>query len=438
MVKSHGRVLILIADIPAIHTYMALGYPENRARRDKAIPKGNLLKNKVIKAQGELGYLPDQVRIINWGEEVENNKLYQNYYKKINDLYLSNELFRIDADNTTRNVLTSSEKEIEDLEKAVKIAVHYLLSELAFLEWAPEFLSVKKIFYVYHKNWPVYENYIIGKYDKKDRPYLDFLLLENPWETFNPIWGLEEESDNLEGNHSLERIKETKIIRVGFSNYPPALMHDEKYNNFSGIFYEIMMAIAKKHKWQIKLTEETGYGAIIDGLNSNRFDVFGSTVWPTPERKEQAIFSKPLYLSPVYAWAKKNDKIKNISSAKIVVKENDISHSIAMADYPNARLIRVPQLTAPIELLSFVADNRGNVTFAEPYLVKIFNDNSNIKMVKIMDQPIREYENTFMFKSNNNDLRDLFDKEIEEMKNSGDLNKLIKKYTGTEDTFRSI
>jgi cyclo(L-tyrosyl-L-tyrosyl) synthase len=45
-VDRYGRVAVMIADIPAISTYIALGYPENRARRDKALPQGNLLKNR--------------------------------------------------------------------------------------------------------------------------------------------------------------------------------------------------------------------------------------------------------------------------------------------------------------------------------------------------------------------------------------------------------
>src|SRR5271156_6635082 len=65
-VERFGRVAILIADIPAISTYVAFGYPENRARRDKAIPRGNSLKNKVRRAMEQLGYSDDIVNIVNW------------------------------------------------------------------------------------------------------------------------------------------------------------------------------------------------------------------------------------------------------------------------------------------------------------------------------------------------------------------------------------
>src|SRR3989344_3357193 len=83
IVRRFGKVAILIADIPAISTYLAFGYPENRARSDKAMPQGNLLRNRVKRVMTQLGYSESQVRIINWLEEVENNPGYIKSYETI-------------------------------------------------------------------------------------------------------------------------------------------------------------------------------------------------------------------------------------------------------------------------------------------------------------------------------------------------------------------
>ncbi|HLC48814.1 MAG TPA: tRNA-dependent cyclodipeptide synthase [Candidatus Andersenbacteria bacterium] len=176
-IDRFGKVAILIADIPAISTYIALGYPENRARRDKAIPKGNALKNRVRKIMAKLGYSEDIVRIIDWEHEVENNSEYQKSYQNVLELYKQNRAFHSAADTTTYLVLESSKKDFDDIELATGIAVHYLLSEFAFLEFAPSFLEATKVIYVYHKNWQVYEDYIAGKFDHVVRPNLGFLLL---------------------------------------------------------------------------------------------------------------------------------------------------------------------------------------------------------------------------------------------------------------------
>lgn len=172
VVEKYGKTAVLIADIPAISTYIALGYPENRARRDKALPQGNNLRNKVQRAMTELGYTNEQVKVIDWEIEIEKNPSYQEKYKQVLELYNSNKAFEEAANNATKGVLEYSDKQISDVISAVKIAVHYLLSEFAFMEFAPDYLQSKKVTYIYHKNWPVYESYRMGEFDRKVRDYL--------------------------------------------------------------------------------------------------------------------------------------------------------------------------------------------------------------------------------------------------------------------------
>ncbi len=436
-VDRYGRVCVMIADIPAISTYIALGYPENRARRDKALPQGNLLKNRTQRAVVQLGYTAQQVRILDWEHEIEPNPKYQQSYRHIRELYESSPLFEQDADETTKGVITGSKKPISDVATATKIAVHYLLSEFAFLDFAPTFLNAEKVTYIYHKNWAVYENYIAGKYDETPKKYVGFLLIENPWETYREVWGSE---DDEEGVYTsvLDRIEKTKTLRVAFTNYPPALLYDHQYDNFSGIFYEIIVTIAKRHGWQIKWSEETGYGVIIDGLDNSRFDLFGSTVWPTPERLGKASFSKSLYTSKAYPWSLPTfeyEKMKDSSDLRIAVKENDISHSIATADFPQARLVFVPQLSDPQALLQFVAEEKADITFAESYLVEEFIKKNNIPLISTTAAAIREYENTFVFKKDDDSLKNLFDIELDSLLSSGEIETLIQKYTGDKNTF---
>ncbi|MCH7902871.1 tRNA-dependent cyclodipeptide synthase [archaeon] len=440
IVERFGRVSVFIADVPAISTYIAFGYPENRARRDKAIPQGNALKNRVLKAMTELGYSDNVVRIIDWKKEIEDNATYKQEYSQVSALYNDNKKFHDTANSTTRGVLGGSKRKIKDIEKATTIAVRYLLSEFAFMEFLPGYLGVEKVIYVYHKNWKVYEDYIAGKFDGVPRPHLDFLLIENPYETYNPIWGLEDEETNGDYKDVLDRIEKTKALRVGFTNYVPALMYDRDYDNFSGIFYEIIIEIAKKHDWRVRWNEEVGYGVIIDGLDNNRFDIFGSTVWPTPERKLRANFSASLYKSPTFVWVrpdynKTDDEIRNDANARVAVKENDITDSIAKSDFPNNRQVRVPQLSNTTEVLRFVAEDNADFTFVEPYLAEHFNKTSPIKLVKTSENPIRIYDNTFILKRDEVRLKELLDKELASMKQNGKIKQLIEKYTGSADTF---
>lgn len=176
VVDRYGKTSVLIPDIPAISTYIALGYAENRARRDKALPQGNNLRNKVARSMVELNYTPDHVKIIPWLEEVENNTEYNQQYEKIRNLYSNNDTFREAAHVATRDVLDKG-KPMKDMEKSVKVAVHYLLSEIAFMEFARSYLQAKKVVYIYHRNWPVYEKYISGEFDSLPKAHLGFEII---------------------------------------------------------------------------------------------------------------------------------------------------------------------------------------------------------------------------------------------------------------------
>jgi len=177
VVEKFGKTAILIADVPAISTYIALGYPENRAWRDKALPQGNNLRNRVERAMNDLGYSSEQVKIIDWKNEVENNSIYKEKYQKVLELYQTNNDFQFSANDATREVLEYSEKEIPDLNSAIKIAVNYLLSEISFMEFVSEYLKVDKVTYIYHRNWSVYEKYINGEFDHAPKHSLGFEII---------------------------------------------------------------------------------------------------------------------------------------------------------------------------------------------------------------------------------------------------------------------
>lgn len=158
---------IFIADVPAISTYIALGYPENRARREKAIPQGNALKNKVKNFIARNPHVEQMIRIFNWKEEsIDTNPNYKKYYQAVRGLYEDSLEFKKDCNEATRQVLIEhSLKKIEITEREIEIAVHYLLSEFAFMLFLPFYIGQPRVAYVYHRPWPVFEKFVQGNYD---------------------------------------------------------------------------------------------------------------------------------------------------------------------------------------------------------------------------------------------------------------------------------
>ncbi len=175
-VNEFEHVGVFIPDVPAVATYIALGYPENIARGKKAIPQGNNLKNRVKTSITTKRLPSEKIRVFNWKEEVEGNKIYENYFAKVKELYANNASFKQDINEATNEVLKNNPfKKKEITLSAIETGTHYILSEFAFLIFISEYLSQEKITYIYHHPWTVFEKFIKGEYDGEIKDKIVFI-----------------------------------------------------------------------------------------------------------------------------------------------------------------------------------------------------------------------------------------------------------------------
>ncbi len=175
-VHDFDHVGIFVPDVPAIATYVALGYPENIARVKKAIPQGNNLKNRVKTSIATKGLPSGKIRVFNWKEEIEGNEIYGKYFAKVKELYVNSTSFKQDINEATNEVLKDNpfkKKEITLLD--IETGTHYILSEFAFMLFIPSYLNQNLVSYVYHKPWPVFEKFIKGEYDGEIKDKIVFI-----------------------------------------------------------------------------------------------------------------------------------------------------------------------------------------------------------------------------------------------------------------------
>lgn len=125
-----------------------------------------------------MGVDSSKVIIINRAEEVETNKIYQNELQKVQKLFDTNNSFHQSVLQTSEEVLKFSGKPHKN--EDIKHAAHYLLSEIAFIEFSAQHFNIGKVLYTYHKPRRIYEDYIAGIFDNQIKHHLDFLLLEAP------------------------------------------------------------------------------------------------------------------------------------------------------------------------------------------------------------------------------------------------------------------
>ncbi len=418
-IRKYGKAVIMVADEPAISTYLAMWYTFSKAR-SKAILKWNNLKNKTALVLDSMWLDSSLIEIIDWSNDIANHLWYLTQFDRIKMLYHENISFSKSVQDTSKQVLDNSGKDytIEQLDQAT----HYLLSEIAFLEFAPDYFGVDKVNYVYHKPWRVYEDYIAGVFDGQIKSHLDFILLEAPYETYLSV---DEQSLSR-----LDIIQQRWSINCAYVPYIPWLFGVKEWV-FSWVFYDIMKHVSMSSDLDLNFIEQSGYGVIASRINWWFVDIFCAPVRPTMSRRLELFFSKSIINSNIYWYMRSDSKhasmsledLQQNSIVRIVVKENDIHHDIVQKYFPQARIIRLPQL-APIGTeIEYILDNRADIAFWEDTLVDQFLTERVLDSTVLVqkwwgDRPVEIYDNCIALPRWEFELKDLIDASIDSIVNN--------------------
>lgn len=170
------QVYIVVMDKPSEHNYLALGYSEDRVA-DKIKKKGAEIFRAIDSALKQVDSQGEHFHILNW-DIIREHKDYQHARLILEQLYLSNELFRNDLRCAVDAYLTPKLKGQSMTEQRHISADQYLLEELAFLISSREILGAEECAYLYHKEWLIFERLVSGGYDQNLASGLGFVELK--------------------------------------------------------------------------------------------------------------------------------------------------------------------------------------------------------------------------------------------------------------------
>ena len=252
-----------------------------------------------------------------------------------------------------------------------------------------------------------------------------------------------------------DRIMQSGKIRAAFITYPPALMKDTVTGEMSGIFVEALEKAAENLGLQVEWTEEVGWGAQIEGLQTDRYDLVGSPVWANPTRGKLTLMSVPVYYSGIGVYVRADeqrftsmgshgepvfDPVQvNHEDVRIATVDGETGDLIARTDFPEARRVSLTQLTDISQTFLEVANDKADLLFAEPYYGHQYlrNNPGSVKNIAA-DQPIRVFGNCYMFRRGEPQLKHMLDVAIEDLQNSGFVDRVVLKYEPTPGTFYRV
>jgi ABC-type amino acid transport substrate-binding protein len=114
----------------------------------------------------------------------------------------------------------------------------------------------------------------------------------------------------------------------------------------NGIVADAVETVAKAAGLKVEWTEEVGFGAMIEGLRANRYDVVPCAIWPTAARAREADFSTVLFYSGVSAYVRPNDArfsnkdytVIDSPQVRIATVDGELAETIAKQDFPKAQM----------------------------------------------------------------------------------------------------
>lgn len=248
------------------------------------------------------------------------------------------------------------------------------------------------------------------------------------------------------GETVYERVMRTGTLRAGYITYPPAVIKDSATGRLSGTFVETLEELAKNLGLKLVWTEEVGWGAQIEGLNTDRYDIVGSPVWANPTRGKLTTMSIPVYYSGIGVWVRSNDdrfiddfsKI-NSPDVRIGTVDGETADLIARTSFPRANRVSSPQLTDISEKFLQLQTNKVDVVFAEPFFGHGFlrNNPGSVKNIAA-ENPIKTLGNCYMFRTNEFQMKMMLDVAIEDLLNAGFIDQVIDKYEPVPGTFYRV
>ena len=240
-----------------------------------------------------------------------------------------------------------------------------------------------------------------------------------------------------------ERVNRTGVIRCAYVVYPPSMIKDPDSGELSGVSVDVMNKVAEDLGVSLEWTEEVGWSTMIEGLQTGRYDLVVSGIWPNASRARRVDFSVPLFYSGIGVYVRAGEHqlapdLSNLNepSVRIATIDGEMSDIIATSQFSKAKRVSLPQLADVSQLLLNVVQQHADVTFVEPAIAYAFEQNNPDTLRNLRPQePIRVFGNTVMFRAGEYAFARMLNIAIDVLINSGDVERIIARYEPVAGAF---
>lgn len=234
----------------------------------------------------------------------------------------------------------------------------------------------------------------------------------------------------------VDKIRSTKRLRAAYVVYPP-FVGKSGAGAPTGYFIDLMAQIAEAGGFTVEY-EEAKWGTMVAGLESGRYDIVVSGIFPTISRSFSASFPEPVMyvgLSGVVPIGDKRkwtpDMLKQ-SGLRIAVVNGEVGHEYVRRYLPDAKVIVLDTADITRSALE-VQQGRADIAIAEAISMTEFSArNPGVRPVFI-EEPLQTYGCTFMIRRGDPDWLAFINTSVSYMQASGVVEQLNQKYKKRPD-----
>lgn len=228
-----------------------------------------------------------------------------------------------------------------------------------------------------------------------------------------------------------DRVLRTGTIRCGYALWSPAISKDPNTGAMQGLVPAITEAVGKKLELKIEWAEETGWGTIVEGLATGRYDMICTGLFINAPRARRIDFSTPFFYSPLLVAVRVDEKRLaknadlNSESFTIAILEGEASSIVARQSFPEARTVTLPQSAEFSQLYEEVRTGKADATLVDAPSFAEYNK-VNPGALKIMDpQPVSVFPSAFGLPRNDAAFKTMIDAALSEIQNDGTVDRLM-------------
>lgn len=165
---------------------------------------------------------------------------------------------------------------------------------------------------------------------------------------------------STQAGDTLEKVRSSKELHVGFFVFEPTIMRDPNSGNLSGVFIDMIESIARSLDAKV-VYHEVDLANFAAGLQSRQYDLSIGATFATPQRATAVAFTQPLFYAGYTGVVKKgqagnfpNWQSLDRPNLRVAVKQGSAIDDFVRENFKNAQVIRLAgaDLTLPLAAVS--------------------------------------------------------------------------------------